>query len=277
VIAPEREASAWPLRRLLADLAGDGPILQRLMIVVAHPDDETIALGGQMWRLRDALIVHVTDGAPRDGEDARSHGFSVITDYAAARRREFAAAIVAGEAAGVRTAQFGLPDKEACRDLAGLSRGLAQLLRRERPAAVLTHAYEGGHPDHDAAAFAVAAACRLLAPAERPAVLEMPLYHVEDGDMVRARFLDARTGEFVRRLSNAEVARKKRMVDCFRTQRDLLAGFALDPERFRPAPRHDFREPPHPGPLLYETFGWGIAGNDWRRRAGEALAALGIT
>ena len=56
------------------------------MIVVAHPDDETIGLGAQLGRFEDALLVHLTDGAPRDGEDARNYGFASVADYAAARR-----------------------------------------------------------------------------------------------------------------------------------------------------------------------------------------------
>ena len=99
------------------------------MIVVAHPDDETLALGGQISRLRDALLVHLTDGAPRDGEDARHHGFTAPADYAAARRKELAAALIAGEAAGVRSAALDIPDKEAYRDLAGLARQLLELLK----------------------------------------------------------------------------------------------------------------------------------------------------
>ena len=88
--------------RFLAQLAGHEPIVSRLLIVVAHPDDETLALGGQISRLRDALLVHLTDGAPRDGEDARGSGFTEkLQDYAAARQNELAAALVAGEANGV--------------------------------------------------------------------------------------------------------------------------------------------------------------------------------
>ena len=66
------------------------------------------------------------------------------------------------------------------------------------------------------------------------------------------------------------------MIDCFATQRWLLDQFDLATERFRIAPAYDFREPPHPGDLHYETLGWGIAGQDWQREAAGALARLGL-
>ena len=265
-----------PAEAVLARLKRRERVWSRIMIVAAHPDDETMGLGAQLCRFSDALLIHVTDGAPRDGEDAQRHGFANRADYAAARRSELAAALIAGEAAGVRTATLGIPDKAAFLDLAGLSRQLAEHLQRERPAAVLTHTYEGGHPDHDAAAFAVHAVCRRLGAADRPAIIEMPLYHALDGHMVTNRFLPARNPELTLRLGEADRRRKRRMVDCFCTQRELLSRFELDPERFRPAPAYDFRAPPHSGALLYETFGWGISGAQWRLRAKEALDILGL-
>ncbi|HTV89248.1 MAG TPA: PIG-L family deacetylase [Stellaceae bacterium] len=275
---------------LLTMLAGDGPILPRVMIVVAHPDDETIGLGAQLCRLRDVLLLHLTDGAPRDGADVRRAGFADPADYAAARRRELTAALAAGDAAGMRIASFGVPDREAFCDLSGLSRRLVARIAQERPTAVLTHAYEGGHPDHDAAAFAVHAACRLVrssaAPRERearpeqavppPAIIEMPFYHAGNGGMEFGRFLPADSKEIVLRLDAAARRRKRFMRDRFATQRDVLAGFPLDAERFRAAPAHDFRRPPHDGPLLYEAWGWGITGDDWRRRATATLVGFGL-
>src|SRR3954453_10881984 len=172
---------------ILARLAAGGAVAERVVIAVAHPDDETIGLGAQLGRFDDALLVHITDGAPRDGHDARNYGFASVTDYAAARRRELEAALRAGEAERLRRLGLGIPDKEAWRDLAGLARRFAELLRAEKPTCVFTHAYEGGHPDHDAAAFAVHAACRLVA--SPPVIIEMPFYHCRDGHFVTGEFL----------------------------------------------------------------------------------------
>src|SRR2546430_1911633 len=95
---------AEPDRRAIDDLS--------VAIVVAHPDDETIGIGAQLPRLPQGLVVAVTDGAPRDGADARAHGFSSWQDYAAARAAELEAALAeAGMGAG-RIMRLGIPDKE---------------------------------------------------------------------------------------------------------------------------------------------------------------------
>ncbi len=290
---------------ILSRLAGGGSVAERVMIVVAHPDDETIGLGAQLGRFEDALLVHLTDGAPRDGEDARNYGFASVADYAAARRAELAAALRTGGAAQLRRLDLGIPDKEAGHDLAGLALQIADLLRAEGPATVFTHAYEGGHPDHDSAAFAVHTACRLAASA--PIIVEMPFYHRGDGRFVSGEFLpspsppltgssrrkpgfvsqpaEQRRGEsrlwpglLVHSITIAGEAlrRKRRIIECFATQRWLLEQFDLSTERFRVAPECDFCEPPHPGELHYETLGWNITGEEWRRAASEALDRLGL-
>ncbi|MGD9617846.1 MAG: PIG-L deacetylase family protein [Alphaproteobacteria bacterium] len=306
---------------ILAILAAGGSVADRVMIVVAHPDDETIGLGAQLSRFKDALLVHVTDGAPRDGHDSRNYGFVSVADYAAAREAELAAALRAGDAARLRRLGLGIPDKEAWQDLAGLARCIAELLRETQPACVFTHAYEGGHPDHDSTAFAVHAA-RRLTPAP-PTIIEIPYYHRDDGRLVTGEFLpqlsppltassrrkpgsiphpferptseswpefilgpaEGRTRGPGRQFSPATVIslrveerdRKQHMIDCFATQLWLLEQFDLSTERFRVAPDYDFREPPHPGELHYETLGWGIVGADWRCAAADALQLLGLS
>jgi len=261
---------------IIAALRARRRVSQKVMIVAAHPDDETIGMGAQLCRLDDALLVHVTDGAPRDGVDMARYGFGRPQDYAAARRAELINALEAGGANAVQTVSFDIPDKEACHDLAGLARRVARLLTAENPIAVFTHSYEGGHPDHDAATFAMHAACHMISAETAPAVIEMPLYHRRGDAVVRGEFVDAHTGAVVISFDSEDICRKGRMTDCFATQRWLLADFPLDCERLRLAPAYDFRKPPHRGVLHYETFGWDITGAQWRQQAAAALVELGL-
>ena len=142
---------------------------------------------------------------------------------------------------------------------------------------ILTHPYEGGHPDHDATAFAVHAACRLLRHegTTPPALVEMTSYHLRAGALTTYEFLPNGEGPVITvRLGMEERFLKRRMVECHATQQQVLDHFPIDIERFRPAPRYDFARPPHPGRLYYEQFDWGLTGARWRALAADALAAL---
>ena len=246
------------------------------MIVAAHPDDETIGIGAQLCRFEDLLIVHATDGAPRDMRDAARYGFTRRQDYAAARRNELANALAAGGTANARTVVFDIPDQEACRDLTGLARRVRELIASEAPHVIVTHAYEGGHPDHDACAFAVHAACRVSPRKNAPTIIEMALYHRRRSELLSGDFLPAERPVTVLPLNEEDLSRKQRMIDAFATQRWLLASFPLDCERLRFAPEYDFRQPPHAGVLHYETLGWEIIGARWRDHAATALGQLGL-
>jgi LmbE family N-acetylglucosaminyl deacetylase len=267
---------AAPAEAFIAALQARRSIAERVMVVVAHPDDETIGIGAQLCRFEDLLIVHTTDGAPRDMRDAARYGFAGVEDYAAARRRELSNALIESGAAHARTLAFDIPDQEACRDLGGLTGRIADLLVSEDPAAVFTHAYEGGHPDHDACAFAVHAASKLVPKASAPAIIEMALYHRRDGRLMSGDFLPAEQPATVLPLNDGDVGRKQRMIDAFATQRWLLASFPLDCERLRVAPEYEFCQPPHSGVLHYETLGWKITGARWRNHAATALGQLGL-
>lgn len=236
----------------------------RLLVVVAHPDDETVGAGALLARHPDAWVLHLTDGAPHDPRFIARGFTGSREEYAAARRRELEAAMrLIGIGPERLLRSDGVADQEAAHALPRLAAEVAERCREIRPDALLTLAYEGGHPDHDAAARAVrSAADRLRSDGVAPPELfEMPLYHAGPDGMVVQEFLpgpEAASTE-VHILTPEETALKERMIDCFATQSETLAAFRPPlRETFRPAVCCDFGRRPHAGRLQYEIWGFGL-------------------
>jgi LmbE family N-acetylglucosaminyl deacetylase len=247
-----------------------------LLVVAAHPDDETVGAGGLLPRMRRATVVTVTDGSPRNPMDAERAGCSCREEYARLRRQELLSSLAVAGIPPERTRALNLVDQEASLEMAYLTMHLLDLLKQLRPTAILTHAYEGGHPDHDATAFAVHAACaRVQAP---PVVFEFASYHAashHEPVLNVGQFLPDREEIDTLQLSADARDRKRRMIECFPSQMHMLQHWPLDVERYREAPVYDFTRPPHEGALYYEHFDWGVTGERWRLLAGEALRTLG--
>lgn len=260
--------------------------LPRLLAVFAHPDDEVLALGARLERWRDALFVCVTDGAPTDGADARAHGFGSLEEYREARRNELHAALAhagvpASSACALQVARGAsvaqIADQQTALHLVAVTRALTDVMRSFQPEVVLTHPYEGGHPDHDSCAFAVHAAARMLGDGAPP-IVEAPSYFAGAEGLVTGSFLpQPGAGEAVASvLSEAEREAKRARLSCFRSQGETLAQFACDSEQFRLAPHYDFSQSPHAGVLFYERFSWGMSGERFRVLARAAAEELGI-
>jgi LmbE family N-acetylglucosaminyl deacetylase len=211
---------------------------------------------------------------------ARAAGFDGNDAYRQARARETAAALALIGRGDVPVSRLGVPDQQAVAHIPRIVSRLMEIMRAKPFRYVVTHPYEGGHPDHDATALAVHAACFLLREDgfDAPLPVEMTSYHLAGGRMIYGGFLPMAGAGPVETffLDTGEQERKRRMLQCYGTQHDIVTEFPLDAEHFRAAPSYDFLEPPHPGPLAYETFLWRMDGARWRRAAGRALNRLGL-
>lgn len=260
----------------------------KVLVVAAHPDDEVIGLGSRLSSLRRVTVLHVTDGAPRERRWWGAPHLASREEYARVRRVELTSALALVGIGEEHQRSLGIPDQEASSDLSGLALRMAEVLTDLAPDVILTHSYEGGHPDHDATTFAVHAALRIMqrSGGRLPLLIEFTSYHarqdgargegIATGEFIPAAAAEAGAHEVEVALTAEERDLKRRMLAAFASQRDTLAAFGVEVERFRVAPAYDFTAAPHGGTLWYENFDWGCTGNEWRTGAGEALATLGI-
>lgn len=252
-----------------------------VLMLSAHPDDETIGAGVLLSRTKNVRVVHATNGSPLDLSDALAAGFATRQDYACARRYE---AICALHHAGITEdalCSLGFTDQRTSFQLEELTYRILALLRQNAPEILLTHAYEGGHPDHDSVAFATHMAWHLYrvesaSMPPRTQLFEFACYNGRGGRLCTNEFIPfPKAREYALRLTLSEQLLKRRMFNAFQSQAKTLQSFyPPEIERFRRAPQYCFSLPPHSGKLFYENFDWGIDGRHWRALALKAQHKL---
>jgi LmbE family N-acetylglucosaminyl deacetylase len=261
----ERADATGPSARLievLEKLRWGVPITEPVCVLVAHPDDETIFMGGHLANLRNLTLVHMTDGSPGAGKAAEM------------RSKELREAL---RSLGVRARhlELGVRDQTACFHLPSITRALLEEMVRTE--VVITHPYEGGHPDHDASAFVAQSACQLLERRgeEAPVRLEFACYHLRDGGRTTGAFLPrpGMTG-IKAELDPDCLERKRRALACFRSQAEIVAWFAPEIELYRAAPLYDFRV--SPATALYDLWDWPVNSAIWQAQAARSLIELGL-
>lgn len=237
------------------------PLLGRTLVVVAHPDDETIGCGVLLQRMREPVVVFCTNGAPRDPYFWARYGSREA--YGETRRREAQAALAI---IGVEQVEF-LPksasgtslfaDQDLFLAIPEAVRRISELVDQYRPEALLTHAYEGGHPDHDACCFIG----RVVARDRDLPIWEFPLYYRDKTGLVRRQeFVRPQGTEVLLDATLEEVERKRQMIEVYASQASALAEFNPAIERFRPMAAYDFSQLPPADVLNYEAWGWPITG-----------------
>lgn len=248
------------------------------MVLVAHPDDESIACGGLLQKMRDPFVVFATDGAPEDPYFWGKYGSRAA--YSKLRQDE---ARIALRHVGVSEVEFladqaphghsvELIDQQLFRAIpAGLDL-LRRIVREKNPTAILTLAYEGGHPDHDTCSFLSAQLGREF----RLPVWEMPLYHRKpDGAGLYQRFVEE-SGEVIELPIEGELLKRKQlMLQSYKSQFEALPHFEAKLERFRPQASYKYAQPPHPGKTNYEVWGWSMTAKEVSQAFATALANAG--
>jgi LmbE family N-acetylglucosaminyl deacetylase len=178
-----------------------------------------------------------------------------------------------------------LVDQELFRNLPLAFKELMHEVRQRRPEAILTLAYEGGHPDHDS--------CSVLAhevgkTAERPTsaksgqmcgtrdawgsqipVWECPIYRRNRTGLSVQEFIEPNGTEVLYVPTAAELERKQVMCLSYPSQGDFLKVFGLECEIFRPQKQYDYSRRPHEGKLNYELWQWKMTGDEVAEKLAE--------
>jgi LmbE family N-acetylglucosaminyl deacetylase len=262
-----------------AKLFGTGSLLPttHCAVIIAHPGDEIVGAGCLISKLADVSVLHVTDGAPGDTKELLAAGYNNGAEYIEARRRECIAALALAHVSENRVIDFGIVNQKASLHLVKLTKRVTTFLQQSSADIVVTHPYEGAHPDHDATAFAAHTAVRLMKENgfRPPVIFEMALRPGKDGKAKLPEFLPGREREVTTLLLNERArALKQRMFDCLETQSESLRLSPAAPERFRQPMHCDFTSPPHPGKLHYESFTGALRSRDWQLLARSALSEL---
>lgn len=235
------------------------PLLGRTLIIVAHPDDEAVTCAALMQRMREPYVLFCTDGAPLDPYFWSRHGSR--EGYSLVRQKE---ARLALSHVGVTNVEFlkapsfgHIMDQQLFQLLPEAIEGAFQVISRVRPAALLTLAYEGGHPDHDSCSFITS----VLSREHSLPAWEMPVYKLFHKENRPFQAVVPAPQAWISVEPTAdEVARKRQALEAYTSQGDFLVGFDSVEESFRPLPAYDYARPPHEGVLNYEAWHWSMTG-----------------
>ena len=215
----------------------------RLLVLVPHPDDESVATGGLLQHATavgaKALVVFFTEGdnnpwAQRALEVRWRIGPSDRARFGARRREEVRAALAQLGVSLADTRFLGFPDQGATdlllhgNELA--QRAITDALREWRPTVVVMPSLLDLHPDHSALAVMMSLALGRL---QNSMPVRRVVRFLVHNPQLRSR---RHEGSLVLPLSDSQRARKRAAIACHKSQLVLrgswLLSFASKEERY---------------------------------------------
>jgi LmbE family N-acetylglucosaminyl deacetylase len=224
---------------------------RRILICIAHPDDEVVACAAAIGRAQaesaEIFALYLTDGClAREivwPWRRRRHDADV------ARRRAEAEAVAAR--LGLKPIGWAMrPARRLWRELAQVQAEICAAIEHCTPDQLWIPAYEGGNPDHDG----LNGLGQLFA--DRLAVLEFAEYNFFGGRARAQQFPFPDGSEETIVLSARERERKRELLDLYVSERRNLGFVGVDKECWRRLARYDYSGPPHPGALWYARHQW---------------------
>lgn len=246
---------------------------QRILLVVPHPDDETLMCAGAIARARKKeaqvftmVLTHGCDALESlSASKQAAHTIKIRT-----RKEEF---LNVAKQLDIQVISFGKraahtvhlsldeiwPEVKATLETYGIDQ-------------IWVPAYEGGHPDHDAVNGMVSIMLKEIS------ILEFSAYHFADRKLITNAFIVPSGHDQVLLLTAEEQRLKKSCLDAYASMKKKLQVFHVIQEMFRPLPRYNYRKIPHKPPLYYQRNHWlplRFGGSArCRIKPGDVLAAI---
>lgn len=224
---------------------------KRILILVAHPDDEVVACATSIAHARAAgatiSALYLTHGCLAQ-ETLWPWQRKNYTKRVTKRQSEAdtAAKSLAIQPVGWSTR----PARHLWRELAQVHAEVDTAIKQYRPDQIWVPAYEGGNPDHDglnAVGFKFK---------KQLSVLEFAEYNFFGGKAQSNNFISSDETVHVIALTQEERAAKKSALKLYRSEKGNLSNISCEQETYRPLASYDYAQAPHQGKLWYARFNW---------------------
>jgi LmbE family N-acetylglucosaminyl deacetylase len=238
-------------------------IANKNLFIFAHPDDE--ALGASALLSRNSTtseIVFVSDGMPAKKTDPEYYPpytkFPEFGDaYKKYRQKEAQNSMTCLGISPDKIHFLDYPDSGLINFIEDVVKSIEKLITENSFENLYTHAYEGGHIDHDLVCFAVWKAVQNTKNSVKQ-IFEIPLYHFENGEYNHNMPLTSQKHIAQNLVLTKEETRKKFLaISSYISQREDTQYFdKQSPEyQIQHSPKsgiQKFQKQPHTGRLQYE-------------------------